>query len=525
MKLLPALLVAACALLPQAFIPVLAAATTDGAPRCLYVEIASMPIRYVGLGLAPAVDGSIDGTPATMLVDTGAFATQLTMNGANKRDMGLQMTGRMAEGVGGWSRLYQARVREIVLGPTKSRRSGFLPVIGEADITPAFDAIVGAPFLLQADLEMDLRAKRMRFLRGRDCDKTDLVIWKEDTIAVPFERNPDASPNPHFTVTVDGRKLDAIIDTGAHHTLILADAAKRLGIDLADPRVKRVGEATGIGSERAPEWSATFDSVDIGGEIIHNAELGILEARGDLRVDMLIGQDFLRAHRVLFAMSQKKLYIAYLGGTPFSRSAGLEPWMREEAESGNPDAQFTLAHLYGSGRGVARDPARSRAWMEKAAAGGEPHARLLTGRQALLSSHADQAIPHLRAGLDQLPADRYGPLWLYLARVRNGEADLGKRELQASLRKQEQDDWPRPIADFYVGKLDEAGLLGAAAGDPKLARRRSCQANTYMAEWHAAHGDRARSDSMMASVRAHCGAPQAGNAGPSGAPSPASPST
>ena len=524
MKLLPALLASACVLLPQASIPVLAAAAADPAPRCVYVEIASMPVRYVGLGLAPAVDGSIDGTPATMLVDTGDFETQLTMNGANKRDMTLQMTGRTAVGVGGWSRLYAARVREIVLGPTKSRRSGYMTVIGEADITPAFDAIVGAPFLLQADLEIDLRAKRMRFLRGRDCDKTDLVIWKEDTIAVPFEHSASTSPNPHFTVTVNGKKLDAIIDTGAHHTLILADAAKRLGIDLAGPRVKRVGDAAGIGSERAAQWSATFDSVDIGGEIIHNAELGILEPRSELQVDMLIGQDFLRAHRVLFAMSQKKLYIAYLGGTPFSRSAGLEPWMREEAESGNPDAQFTLAHLYGSGRGVARDPAQSRAWMEKAAAGGEPHARLLIGRQALLAGHVDEAILQLRAALDQLPADRYGPLWLYLARLRNGEADLAKRELQASLKKQTEDDWPRPVADFYAGKLDEAGLLGAAAKDPKFARTRSCQANTYMAEWHAARGDRARSDSLMASVRAHCGVPQAGDAGPARAQAPASPS-
>ena len=513
MKPLPALLSLACALL----LPASVHAADGSAPRCLYVEVAKLPVRYVGQGLAPAVDGTIDGTPATMLVDTGDFDTQLTMNGANKRDLGLQMTGRMIEGVGGWSRLYAARIREMTLGPTKTRRSTYLSVIGDANLTPAFDAIIGAPFLLQADLEVDLSAKQVRFFRQRDCGKTDLAIWKEDTIVIPFESSRDRSPNPHFTVKVNGVKLDAIIDTGAHHTVMTTDAARRIGIDLKGPDIKRSGYIVGVGSERAAQWTAHFKSVEIGNETIHDAELGILESQGELSTDVLIGQDFLRAHRVLFAMSQKKLYIAYTGGTPFSRSAGLEPWMRAEAEGGNPDAQFTVAMMYGSGRGVARDAAQAAAWLDKAAAGGEPHANLLLGRRRLQAGHASEAIPKLRAGLALLPAERYGPLWLYTARMRNGEPDLARSELQASIKKQE-DDWPRPIAEFYLGKLDAAGLLDAAGKDAKLARARSCQANGYMAEWHGAQGDQARADALMATVRAHCGAAPTPAAAPAPAP-------
>jgi hypothetical protein len=46
-----------------------------------------LPVRYVGQGLTPAVEGSIDGMPATMLVDTGAFDTVLTMTGVAKRGL------------------------------------------------------------------------------------------------------------------------------------------------------------------------------------------------------------------------------------------------------------------------------------------------------------------------------------------------------------------------------------------------------------------------------------------------------
>jgi hypothetical protein len=122
-----ALLPLACALLLNPL------ARADEAPRCTYVEIADMPLKYVGQGLAPAVDGVIDGAPAVMLVDTGAFDTQLTMNAVAKRDLVMHMTGRYVEGIGGSSRLYAARIGEFAIGPVKSSRKRLdLYVIGES---------------------------------------------------------------------------------------------------------------------------------------------------------------------------------------------------------------------------------------------------------------------------------------------------------------------------------------------------------------------------------------------------------
>jgi hypothetical protein len=167
--------------------------------------------------------------------------------------------------------------------------------------------------------------------------------------------------------------------------------------------------------------------------------------------------------------------------------------------------------------GVPRDPALAKSWLDKAAAGGEPHAKLLLGRQLVASGKAAEAIPALRAALDRLPAERFGPLWLYLARVHNGEAELAKTELQAILEKQDNDDWPEPIARFYLGKLDAAGLLERAGKEQKFARGRSCDANAYMARWHAAQGDKERAASLMASVRAHCGPAQPAAAPAAGA--------
>jgi predicted aspartyl protease len=478
-----------------------------GAPHCTYVDIADLPIRYTGLSLDPAVEGTINGTPALMLADTGSDQTLLTMNAATRRDLSLSMTGRYIEGIGGSARLYYTRLKDFSVGPARSARRTELNVIGTTGFTPAFDAIVGAPFLLQADLEFDLRAKLARFYRPKDCDATPLMLWKEATVVLPFARSASRSPNPHFTVLVNGKELDAMIDTGAHHTTLTLDGAKRAGIDVNAPGARRAGEVAGIGSEHAPHWIVPVKRIALGDETITDATLGVIDARGADAADLYLGRDFLRTHRVLFAMSQKKLYVAYLGGDAFEQVDGVEPWMRAEADAGNADAQFTLANAYIKGLGVARDPAQGRAWLAKAAVGGQPNASLLLGRQQMLAGHVPEAIPKLRAALDQLPAERFGPLWLYIARLRNGEAALAKTELQASLKAQKEDDWPRPIADFYLGELDAAHLLDEAGKDAKAAHARSCMADAYMAEWHAAQGDKAHADTLMASVRAHCAPP------------------
>jgi predicted aspartyl protease len=476
----------------------------DDTKRCTYINVTDLPIRYTGAGLIPAVDGAINGTPAVMLVDTGTSTTALTMNAVTRRDINPFMTGRWIEGFGGISRLYSARLKEFSVGPAHSTRRIELDVIGSTSATPSFDAILGAPFLLQMDLELDLRAKRLKFYRPRDCGKTPLLLWKEATVVLPFERNYGKSPNPHFTVMVNGKEMDAVIDSGAHRSFMMPDAAKRAGINVDGPGAIRLADTGGIGTDRVPYWVVPVKTVQFGDETIRNVELGVIGTQGSQGADLFLGEDFLRAHRVLFAMSQEKLYIAYLGGDVFTRGTGLESWMRAEAEGGNADAQYALATMYYDGRGVARDPVQAGAWLDKAVAQGQPNANLLLGRRQMLAGHLGTAIPQLRRALDQLPADRLGPLWLYVARVRHGDAALAQTELEAAMKQQKEDDWPAPIADFYLGKTNAAHLLEEAGKDAKLARARTCMAQAYMAEWHGARGDAAEASALQATMRTNC---------------------
>lgn len=467
--------------------------------RCFYTNVATLPLAYSGPGLDITTQGKINGKPATLLVDTGAFDTVLTRTGAERHGLVLRRSGKLAYGVGGLSRIYHTRIKEFAAGPA-STGAGYLQVIGDTAAPPSFDGLAGAPFLLQADLEFSLATKELKFFRPTNCKDRFLAYWDDNAVVVPFEPSLSHSPNPEFSVTLNGHKLTAIIDSGASGTMITLDAAKRAGLKLDGPGVERMGDIGGIGTARVAHWAAVFDTLQIGAETIRNAEIGVIDA-DRLKVDMLFGADFLRSHRVLFAMSQQKLYLSYIGGEPLGRRRQIAPWIQNEADLGNADAQMFLANVYL--RGKQPDPDKGQAWMERAAGGGNPQANALTGRRLLQQGRHAEAAERLRKAVDVLPSGRHTALWLYVARVRSGQGELGKRELETAFAR-EADEWPGPIASFYLGKMNEEDLLEEARDDRARANVLVCQARRHIAERLAFEGDSARLKEARAQQEADC---------------------
>ena len=501
MTSIPSRIIAAFALC-GACLPAIAAEQAD-APKCHYVRIAELPLRYSGPSLEITAEGSINGSRATMLVDTGAYGTVLTSTGSERRKLALRATRSEARGIGGTAQVYETRVEELAVGPARSGAT-WLQVLTDFGVPPSYDAIVGAPFLLQADMELSLATKKLRFFRPSKCADSFLGYWDPAAIEIPFERSSERDPNPQFTVLINGMKMRAVIDTGASITIIGMRAAERLGLKLGAPGVTRLSDAVGVGTGRVARWSTMFDTFQIGDEIVRNAQVGVI-AWDDDRVDVLLGADFLRAHRVLFAMSQRKIYLSYVGGQPFGRGRRVEPWLQAEAEAGNTDAQFMLARMYTNGQAGAEDPALAASWLEKAAGGGNPHANLITGRSLLLQGFAEAGAARIRYALDKLPSDRAAALWLYIARVLGKQAELAKSELAASFARNVDNAWPGPVADFYLGKITAEALLKRAGADAGTARERRCEALHAMSEWHGAHGERERAAALDAQARSQCG--------------------
>lgn len=469
----------------------LAGAPADAAPAagsCQYQLLTTLPVRYTGPRLNLTIEGQINGTAADMLVDTGADLSMLTSAATSRRALQLHASDGMMEGIGGQSRVYTAWIKEFRAGPTVTKNER-LGVLNEFGGTPSFEAILGSPFLLQTDLEISLATKEIRFFRPVDCKSAQLAYWSQDPIEVPFTASYWRSPNPEFKVRLNGKEVTAVIDSGAETTVITRQAAELAGIKLDAAGVERAPDAVGIGKRSVPLWNATLGTLEIGREKIHHARVGVIDT-DHLDIDVLLGADFLRAHRVLFAMSQRKLYFTYVGGEPLGQRNRIEPWMQQEADAGNGDAQLLLASMYARGDGVPVDQARADAWKAQAAAGGNVRANLMLAQTAIDDGQHVAAATRLRAVLDRRPDERFVALWLFLARMHGDDAALARSEL-ATTFKSNTHVWPGPIAEFYLGKRTAQRLLDRVEADGTLGRSHKCQAHDFIAYYQQSTGEKA----------------------------------
>lgn len=292
------------------------------AGACRYVPVATLPLRGATNNSRPLVDGSINGKPATMLVSTGFPYSMLAKDSAEKFGIPLGKNGHNMQGIGGASVSYKVQVRDFSVGDVHSGKTE-MTLLGNMASQLPYDAMLGADFALQMDLEISLAERQFKFFRANDCKDTFLAYWSADAIEVPFGGTQTRHPNPRFIVEINGVKMEASINTGSARTSISRAAAETAGIRLDAPNVVPAGTLTGIGETHLNVWDAEVDSFTIGSEVIKNAHIVIRDAAPQGTTiafpDIMIGDDFLRAHRVLIAMSQRRLYISYLGGEVFPR--------------------------------------------------------------------------------------------------------------------------------------------------------------------------------------------------------------
>lgn len=291
-------------LLPTALLT--ASFCASAADSCHYAKLADLPLHYVGRNLELAVDGTVNDKPALMVLQATSDFSMVTSTGIKRTGLEVRATTFKVTGAGERARVYNAYIDRMSIGQMRIDRPLELIAIDDTGSPPEYDLVLGAPFLMKFDPMIDLSAQRLKLYQAQGCTGVDLHPWKEGTVAVPITGFKSNSTNPHFDVVVNGKKLDAVFSFNVQHSYMTLEAAQRAGIDAKGSKVP-------------------VKTVQIGSETINDAALGVIDAQGERRAELFLGQDFLRTHRVLFANSQDRIYIAYLGGIPFPEGRGVEP--------------------------------------------------------------------------------------------------------------------------------------------------------------------------------------------------------
>jgi predicted aspartyl protease len=310
--------------------PALASSVGAAASACTLARIEEWPVRFVHNFLV--VDGAINGQPVGILLDTGSTRTLMLRSAAMRLNLPRQRVRNYRMfGVGGETPVETVRV-DFSAGETV-RKSWQLLVAGEQDLGGGIDVILGEDFFHAVDVEFDLARGVVRLFEARDCDGAPLSYWaSEGASEVSIQAINAARPQILVPVQVNGRSIEALLDSGAPFSILTKRDAEIAGVTPGNPGVVAVGKGRGLGSRSIDTWIGPIDSFKIGDENIRDTamlfgdlfkdatytEVGSLVPRRVAGLQqMLLGIDFLRSHRVLIAHSQRKLYFSYVGGQVF----------------------------------------------------------------------------------------------------------------------------------------------------------------------------------------------------------------
>ena len=296
----------------------------------------------------PLIEGRINGQPVQILVDTGAFTTTLWTSAA--RELHLRLTdvnGLTVVGAGGRSVAFQTVIENLQLGGLNYKNFHVL-VTGSG----AHDAalIMGRDILGRTDIEFDLAHDALRLLIPKDCRDDEMPYWAAKGYSqAPIRRAGGKAQPIELDVQLNGRTVQAILDSGAALSIATPAAASRSGVKLDGPQ----GTGRGIGPRQVASQIGVLDTFTLGDETIRKAKIRFadlfkgteiaytgsrLGERPDMP-EMLLGADFLRSHRVLVSPSHRMVFFTYEGGPVFDVTSRAEPAPEPVATPASPAAK------------------------------------------------------------------------------------------------------------------------------------------------------------------------------------------
>ena len=360
-----------------------AAAPAEDAHPCRVAKLGSLPIAFTRL--QPTVPAKFNGIELRLVMDSGAPGTTLFPAGVDKAGLRRSHSNIVRVGVGGRTETYVAYADEVEIGPSHGKGLAFLEAVSAG---VAGDGLLGADYLFRTDLELVLRDNQVTFIHADgDCGDKPLAYWDRDAFWVDTHDTGDEDRRQQIEVKINGHRFTALLDTGAMHSVLDLDAAARIGLTPDSAGVEKIGESAGVGEQKMTVWRAPIDSFEIGDEAIRKTRIQIADLLGAARrgagprltmsePDILLGADFMRAHHLLFARSQRRLYFTYLGG-PVFQLAPSQPELaaqtaryREGAERNSATDMLAFAQALALGRGVGKDPVEAYKWLLIASQGG-----------------------------------------------------------------------------------------------------------------------------------------------------------
>lgn len=285
--------------------------------ECRVERQAVLPVTFNGF--MPMVAAVINGQTVAIGIDTGSQGTIVTPETVKYLNLpGDPSHFTTAFGTGGRTWVNNAVLEKLEFGGVAYARKS-VPVIalgqpladpGRAQANVVMAGLVGADLLSRYDLDFNVPDRTITLYRVSDCTRVS-PPWEGSYVAVPV--SVTRSGRLVIPIEIDGFSLKAIFDTGASGMLLALSSGSRVGVTAEMLAQDSWGGAFGNGGRDRNVPSYRFDRVKVGNEVIHGLRIGVMDFPAS-EADMLIGEDYMRAHRFWLSYATQTLFIQSDGG-------------------------------------------------------------------------------------------------------------------------------------------------------------------------------------------------------------------
>jgi len=271
----------------------------DVKPACNLSRFSVLPITTLPDGRF-TVPGQARGQPINLLVDTGGSVMTLTTGKL------LSLGQRMLHGTGALRGVADKRLIHVTFVDLQLGRlqGNHIPFYVDDALPGGADGTLTPDVMKQYDVDIDLAHGAINLFSPQHCPGK-VVYWsKGGYIALPMSVVSGA--HIQIPVMVDGKRVNALLDTGAISSMVSMRAVKALGISDKSPELKVITEK----GERYPLYDYPFKTLDFNGITVTTPRLQVAsDGFLPFGTDMLIGANILRRLHLYIAYGEQMLYI------------------------------------------------------------------------------------------------------------------------------------------------------------------------------------------------------------------------
>lgn len=264
---------------------------------------------------------AINGTSKKALFDTGGVTNNMRPHLVESLGLTPRQSRVAITDVHGRTSNAFVKVDQFDLGKIKIRDMMFQVSLFDSDTV---DVELTNVIMNSFDLDLDFGAGRLNFFLQDHCPG-QVMYWPAEAVAeIPFKIDAASMTIP---VTVDGKSVTALIDTGSSRTFMNRGFGTReFGLSLGSPDTP--AEDVKInGREDLQVYTHKFSTIDFGGIVVRNLTVRLIPDRVNSREnlkradapripsrefalpDLIIGLDILQKLHIYVSYKERKLYI------------------------------------------------------------------------------------------------------------------------------------------------------------------------------------------------------------------------